>query len=80
MRSQLGAVLTIESSGWYRRVTLQGENPCLIGRGPDCQLSLPDIAVSRRHCEIRLDAASGWVIEDLGSAVGTRVNQRPIDG
>jgi pSer/pThr/pTyr-binding forkhead associated (FHA) protein len=36
-----------------------------------------DTSVSRRHAEIR-PSAGGWVIVDLGSTNGTRVNGAPV--
>ncbi len=47
----------------------------LIGRAADCDLMLPDSAVSRHHA--RLDLARG-LIEDLASSGGTRVNETLI--
>lgn len=48
-----------------------------IGRGTDNDLMIPDGMVSRRHCQIRREA-KGWVLYDLNSANGTRVNQMRI--
>lgn len=45
----------------------------VIGRDEDCELSISDISVSRRHAKIRLDG-SAYVLEDLGSNNGTFVN------
>ncbi len=51
--------------------------PVIIGRIPGCQLVLNHPQISRHHARIdRLD--DGWVIEDLGSANGTRVNEESI--
>jgi len=44
-----------------------------IGRSPDCDLPLGDITVSWRHAELRR-ADETWVLVDLGSKNGTRVN------
>jgi len=44
-----------------------------IGRSPDCDLPLGDITVSWRHAELRR-ADQAWVLVDLGSKNGTRVN------
>lgn len=44
-----------------------------IGRSPDCDLPLGDITVSWHHAELRR-SAEAWVLVDLGSTNGTRVN------
>lgn len=44
-----------------------------IGRSPECDLPLGDITVSWRHAELRRTGAA-WVLVDLGSTNGTRVN------
>jgi hypothetical protein len=44
-----------------------------IGRSPDCDLPLGDPTVSWVHAELRR-TADGWVLADLGSRNGTRVN------
>jgi CheY-like chemotaxis protein len=54
------------------------EFPCLVGRGPDCDLSLNDPMVSRHHC--RLDWQDGRpIVEDLASRNGTRINGEMIN-
>jgi serine/threonine protein kinase len=49
----------------------------VIGRAPDCDLVLKVAAVSKRHCEVRIEADQ-VVVEDLGSVNGTCVNGRPV--
>lgn len=51
----------------------------VIGRGLDCDLSIADPFLSRRHARLVEDGA-GWRVEDLGSRNGTRVNGQLIDG
>lgn len=54
------------------------EHPVVkVGRGPDQEVFLDDITVSRQHAEIRSTPA-GWVIIDLGSLNGTYVNRQPV--
>ncbi len=62
-----------------------GEEPVTIGRLPECDVVLGDPNVSRRHAEIRRQG-TGFVVVDLGSTNGTRVNgagvkeRRLVDG
>jgi len=44
-----------------------------IGRSPDCDLPLGDMTVSWHHAELRR-TGEAWVMVDLGSTNGTRVN------
>ena len=50
-----------------------GEDPVTLGRLPDCDVVLSDPNVSRRHAEIRR-RGNDFVVVDLGSTNGTRVN------
>lgn len=54
------------------RVTV-GEDPIMLGRAPECDVPLGDSTVSRRHAEIVRDG-DAWVVHDLDSSNGTRVN------
>lgn len=54
------------------RYTL-GDHPVVLGRMPDCDITLLDANVSRRHAEIQ-PRGDGFVLIDLGSTNGTRVN------
>lgn len=53
------------------------EGTVVIGRLPACDIVLGDAKASRRHAEIRPDG-DRWVLVDLGSTNGTRVNGRKI--
>jgi hypothetical protein len=44
-----------------------------IGREPACDMMLADSTVSRWHASL-VNAGSGWLLNDLGSTNGTRVN------
>jgi hypothetical protein len=55
-----------------RRVKV-GADPITIGRLPECDITLYDRNVSRRHAEIRR-AGNDVVLVDLGSTNGTKVN------
>jgi hypothetical protein len=45
----------------------------VIGRSPECEITIVDSNVSRRHAEIQ-PRGDGFVVVDLGSTNGTRVN------
>lgn len=49
-----------------------------IGRHADSDISLDDITVSRRHCEITAEN-SRFIVRDVGSLNGTYVNQKRVD-
>lgn len=44
-----------------------------IGRTQDCDLRIADLSVSRRHAQLER-GEDGWLLSDLGSHNGTRVN------
>lgn len=58
-------------------IPLEPDESYLIGRGPGCEIHLPDISVSRRHARVEPEDG-GFAIEDLGSTNGTHVNGRQI--
>jgi predicted component of type VI protein secretion system len=49
----------------------------LIGRAPDCDISVRDILLSRHHCKIQLDGTQ-WILIDLSSKNGTFVDGQPV--
>lgn len=52
--------------------------PTVIGRAPDCDISVRDIILSRHHCKLTPVDAGGWAIEDLGSKNGTRIGGETV--
>ncbi|MCO6004226.1 DUF1707 domain-containing protein [Actinoallomurus purpureus] len=51
----------------------------VIGRAPTCEFVVTDLSVSRLHAELR-QAGTTWLLADLGSMNGTRVNGYRIAG
>ena len=49
----------------------------VIGRSRDCDVVLSDQNVSRRHAEVR-PSGGKWIVKDLGSTNGVKVNGRRI--
>ena len=47
------------------------------GRQSECEIHIPSEGISRRHAELKL-TADGIMVEDLGSANGTYINDRRI--
>ncbi|MBU6296473.1 MAG: FHA domain-containing protein [Planctomycetes bacterium] len=49
----------------------------ILGRGDDADIQIDDSSVSRYHCRFA-DTAHGWLVEDLATTNGTRVNGVPV--
>ena len=63
--------------GFHLRLPV-GER-AVLGRGPRCDIVVPDESVSEEHC--RLEALEdGLAVCDLRSTNGTRINQLPLQG
>ena len=54
------------------------DDPVTVGRLSECEIMLDDSHVSRRHAEIRKDG-DAFVVVDLGSSNGTRVNGTKVN-
>jgi hypothetical protein len=61
------------------RTEIVGSAGAVLGRSRDCDIVLEDPNVSRRHAEIRPSGGS-WIVRDLGSTNGVKVNGRRITG
>jgi len=60
------------------RRTVVESDPFVIGRSRDCDLTIEDPNISRRHAELRTEGGA-WVVADLGSTNGIKVNRRRVD-
>ena len=65
--------LVVRSEGDERLFNLESEDSVLIGRAPEAQIRIEDVASSRRHAQI-LRVKNGFELVDLGSRNGTLVN------
>jgi pSer/pThr/pTyr-binding forkhead associated (FHA) protein len=54
-----------------------GERALVIGRAQECDITLDDPSVSRRHAEVRIEG-DGFAITDLGSTNGTQLNGQRV--
>lgn len=66
----------VTSDGNRVQITAQ---PVTIGRHPECDVVLNDQEVSRQHAEVRLED-DAFVVVDLGSLNGTKVNGAGVKG
>jgi hypothetical protein len=58
---------------------LVGPAGATMGRSRQCDVTVDDPNVSRAHAEVRPRGGS-WVLSDLGSTNGTRLNHRRLEG
>ena len=54
------------------------DGPVVVGRDPECNIPLQDLGVSRRHMMISPTPSGEFVLTDLKSTNGTRVNGMPV--
>jgi len=66
----VGAGAIVMPSGARHKL---GDRVLSIGRLPECDITIADPGVSRRHAEVR-PAGTGFAVADLNSTNGTRVN------
>ena len=57
---------------------LLSRSSTIIGRAEDCDVRLNDPLASRRHAEVRRESWR-YLLTDLGSRNGTRVNGEPVE-
>ena len=61
------------------RAVIIGSGGAVIGRSRDCDVVIPDENVSRKHAEVR-PSGGAWIVRDLGSTNGVKVNGRRVEG
>jgi pSer/pThr/pTyr-binding forkhead associated (FHA) protein len=58
-----------------------GSKPVVLGRLPECEVVLTDPNVSRRHAQVRRgETDDSYVVADMGSTNGTKLNGAVISG
>ncbi|HEX8108189.1 MAG TPA: FHA domain-containing protein, partial [Kofleriaceae bacterium] len=73
----MARLLFRDSQGREGTVELSPTETVYVGRGLECAIRTDDGMVSRRHSQIRMEAGR-YVVEDLGSANGTHLNNNRI--
>ena len=61
-----------------RRQAPRARRTTVIGRSRECDITVDDPNISRRHAEIRREDGAYWIV-DLGSTNGIEVNGRRVD-
>jgi FHA domain/zinc-ribbon domain len=74
-----GPALVVRSGGGRAGETFSlDRDQVSIGRGPECEIFLDDVTVSRKHAVV-MRRADGFTIDDEGSLNGTYVNRRRVE-
>jgi len=60
------------------RPPFEFERAVVIGRGATADVAVDDPSVSRRHAAVEPGEAGGYLVSDLQSGNGTRLNGRPV--
>lgn len=70
------ALVMVKADGSSKDIPLPPDG-VIIGRDPAAKLRIPMAAVSRKHCQLKIDDDE-LVVTDLGSSNGTYVNGRRV--
>jgi two-component system, cell cycle response regulator len=81
MGRRWGSLLVVQGAELDLGKLVVCDRPVAIGRDDEVELPLRDGSISRRHCRVERDDATGrYVLVDLGSTNGTRVNGSRVTG
>ncbi|GAB4484192.1 MAG: hypothetical protein Fur0016_08220 [Anaerolineales bacterium] len=69
--------LLIQESGELSKTLHFTQGDILIGRDPECEVTLEDAAVSARHARLTYHHNQWW-LEDLQSTNGTKLNNETV--
>ncbi|MBN2712036.1 MAG: FHA domain-containing protein [Planctomycetes bacterium] len=71
------AKISINTPEQRERIEIISGREVILGRGKQCNIVVQDKSLSRQHCMI-IRGADGYVIKDMNSANGTRLNGAKI--
>lgn len=70
--------LRLQLEGNIEKTVTVDQNEFTIGRSPECNLHLPYGSISRCHARFIKTDNGSWIIEDLGSKNGTKLNDQQV--
>ncbi|HEY9614486.1 adenylate/guanylate cyclase domain-containing protein [Allocoleopsis sp.] len=70
--------LRLQLQGDVEKTVRVNRDEFVVGRLPVCDLHLPFLEISRHHSRFVKTEIGTWLIEDLGSTNGTRLNEKLI--
>jgi diguanylate cyclase (GGDEF)-like protein len=73
-RNRFAMLLVVQGAEVDLGTQVLCDRPVTIGRDADIELPLRDGSISRRHCRVERSADGSYVVADLGSTNGTRLN------
>lgn len=71
-------LLVILSSNYFGKSFIIDKTINIIGRQPDCDVTIKDPLISKNHCRIIFDKDNRFYIEDLGSKNSTFINEKEL--
>ncbi len=71
-----GFVVVLRGPQSGRMIPIRGNT--IVGRSPEAAMFIDDVGVSRQHASIELDDDQHFILNDLGSRNGTRLNGEPV--
>ena len=72
------ALLVVLSKNFFGRSHVIEKPVTIIGRQDDCDLTLADPLLSRKHCRVLADENGDYNLEDLSSTNSTYLNSKEI--
>lgn len=70
--------LKLQIDGLIEKTVAVNRDDYIVGRLPECDLQVPFADISRRHTRFYKTASGEWLVEDMGSKNGTRLNDVQI--